>query len=94
MKNKNLLIPLVNCIEPTNVHEGNLLVPMIQNVQKELSLHIYIVVGEMGYISSDHEREVIKQSQTAVITRARQGMLLLKNMVIMDVHNVTKVSLL
>jgi len=54
MKGKNLLIPLVSFIEPANVYEGNLLNPMIQNVQKELSLHIDIVVGDMGYISSDH----------------------------------------
>ena len=47
---------------------------MIQNVQKELSLHIDIVVGDMGYISSDHKRELRKQSQTAVITRVRENM--------------------
>jgi hypothetical protein len=75
MKGKNHLIPLVSFIEPANVYEGNLLNPMIQNVQKELSLHIDIVVGDMGYISSDHKRELRKQSQTAVITRVRENML-------------------
>ena len=74
MKGKNLLIPLVSFIEPANVYEGNLLNPMIQNVQKELSLHIDIVVGDMGYISSDHKRELRKRSQTAVITRVRENM--------------------
>ena len=74
MKGKNLLIPLVSFIEPANVYEGNLLNPMIQNVQKELSLHIDIVVGDMGYISSDHKRELREQSQTAVITRVRENM--------------------
>jgi hypothetical protein len=74
MKGKNRLIPLVSFIEPANVYEGNLLNPMIQNVQKELSLHIDIVVGDMGYIGSDHKRELRKQSQTAVITRVRENM--------------------
>jgi len=74
MKGKNRLIPLVSFIEPANVYEGNLLNPMIQNVQKELSLHIDIVVGDMGYISSDHKRELRKQSQTAVITSVRENM--------------------
>ena len=75
MKGKNLLIPLVSFIEPANVYEGNLLNPMIQNVQKKLALHIDIVVGDMGYISSDHKRELRKQSQTAVITKVRENML-------------------
>jgi hypothetical protein len=74
MKGKNLLIPLVSFIESANVYEGNLLNPMIQNVEKELSLHIDIVVGDMGYISSDHKRELREQSQTAVITRVRDNM--------------------
>ena len=63
MKGKNLLIPLVSFIEPANVYEGNPLNPMIQNAQKELSLRLNIVVGDMGYISSDHKRELRKQSR-------------------------------
>lgn len=59
MKGKNLLIPLVSFIEPANVYEGNLLNPMIQNVQKELSLHIDIVVGDMGYISQKGIKKTI-----------------------------------
>jgi hypothetical protein len=47
---------------------------MVRNAQKELSLHIDIVVGGMGYISSDHKRELWKQSRTAIITRARENM--------------------
>ena len=74
MKGKNRLITLVSFIEPANVYEGNLLNPMIQNVEKELSLHIDIVVGDMGYISSDHKRELREQSKTAVITRVRENM--------------------
>ena len=74
MKGKNFLIPLVSFIEPANVYEGNLLNPMIQNAEKELSLHIDIVVGDMGYISSDHKRELRKQFHTAVITKLRENM--------------------
>lgn len=74
MKGKNFLIPLVSFIEPASVYEGNLLNPMIQNAEKELSLHIDIVVGDMGYISSDHKRELRKQSHTAVITKVRENM--------------------
>ena len=47
---------------------------MVRNAQKELSLHIDIVVGGMGYISSDHKRELWEQSRTAIITRARENM--------------------
>jgi len=74
MKGKNLMIPLVSFVESANVYEGNLLNPMIQNAEKELSLHIDIVVGDMGYISSDHKRELREQYQTAVITRVRENM--------------------
>jgi hypothetical protein len=47
---------------------------MIQNIQKELSLHIDIVFRDMGYISSDHKRELRKQSETALITGDRKNM--------------------
>jgi len=48
---------------------------MIRNTQKDLSLHIDIVVADMGYISSDHKKELRNQFQTAVITRVRENML-------------------
>jgi len=41
---------------------------MIRNTQKDLSLHIDIVVADMGYISSDHKEELRTELQTAVIT--------------------------
>jgi len=37
-------------------------------------LHIDIVVGDMGYISSDHKRELRKQSRTTVIAMVRENM--------------------
>ena len=46
------MIPLIGFIEPANVYEGRFLKSMIQKKQDELSLHIDIVVGDMGYISS------------------------------------------
>ncbi|MDH4265296.1 MAG: hypothetical protein OEW45_06630 [Deltaproteobacteria bacterium] len=48
---------------------------MIRNTQKDLSLHIDIVVADMGYISSDHKKELRNQFQTAVITKVRENML-------------------
>jgi hypothetical protein len=48
---------------------------MIRNTQKDLSLHIDIAVGDMGYISSDHKKELRNQFQTAAITRVRENML-------------------
>ena len=48
---------------------------MIRNTQKDLSLHIDIAVADMGYISSDHKKELRNQFQTAVITRVRENML-------------------
>ena len=68
------MIPLVSFIEPANVHEGKFLSPMIQNTQNELSLHIDIVVGDMGYISSEQKMELRKQFSTAVLTRVRENM--------------------
>jgi hypothetical protein len=69
------LVPLVSFVEPANVYEGNLLCPMIHNTQKDLSLRIDIAVADMGYISSDHKKELRNQFQTAVITRVRENML-------------------
>ena len=37
-------------------------------------MHIDIIVGDIGYISSDHKRELRKQSQMAVITKVRGNM--------------------
>jgi hypothetical protein len=65
---------LVSFVEPANVYEGNLLCAMIRNTQKNLSLHIDIVAADMGYISSDHKKELRKQYQTAVITKVRENM--------------------
>jgi hypothetical protein len=48
---------------------------MIHATQKDLSLDIDIVVADMGYISSDHKKELRNQFQTAVITRIRENML-------------------
>lgn len=68
------MIPLVSFIEPANVYEGRFLKPMIQKTQNELSLHIDIVVGDMGYISSEQKMELRKQFATAVLTRVRENM--------------------
>lgn len=68
------MIPLISFVEPANVYEGKLLSPMIQKTQNELSLHIDIVVGDMGYISSEQKMELRKQFSTAVLTRVRENM--------------------
>jgi hypothetical protein len=68
------MIPLVSFIEPANVHEGKFLKPMLHHTQNELSLHIDIVVGDMGYISSEQKMELRKRSYTAVLTRVRENM--------------------
>jgi hypothetical protein len=68
------MIPLVSFIEPANVYEGSFLKSMIQKTQNELSLHIDIVVGDMGYISSEQKMELRKQFATAVLTRVRENM--------------------
>ena len=68
------MIPLISFIEPANFYEGKFLNPMIQKAQNELSLHINIVVGDMGYISSEQKMELRKQSHTAVLTRVRENM--------------------
>lgn len=74
MKGKNLLVPLITFIEPANVHEGRFLVPMILNTQKELSLHIDIIVADMGYISCEQKTMLRKQTNTAVLTNVRENM--------------------
>ncbi len=48
---------------------------MIRNTQNDLSLHIDVVVADMGYISSDHKEELRTELQTAVITKVRGNML-------------------
>ena len=68
------MTPLISFIEPANVYEGGLLKPMIQKTQNELSLHIDIVVGDMGYIKSEQKMELRKQFSTAVLTRVRENM--------------------
>jgi hypothetical protein len=74
VRGKNRLIPLVSFIEPANIYEGTLLHPMIRKVQKEFSMHIDIVVADMGYIGSDQKRDLRKQYQTAVLTKTRENM--------------------
>ena len=69
------MIPLISFIEPANVYEGGFLKPMIQKTQNELSLHIDIVVGDMGYIKSEQKMELRKQFLTSVLTRVRENML-------------------
>jgi hypothetical protein len=74
MRGKNRLIPLVGFIEPANVFEGILLSPRVQNTQNDLSLHIDIIVGDMGYISSDQKKKLRKQYRTAVLIKVRENM--------------------
>jgi hypothetical protein len=68
------LIPLVSFIEPANIYEGTLLPPMIRKSQEDLSLHLPIVVADMGYIGMDQKRDLRTQHQTAVLTRIRENM--------------------
>ena len=63
------MIPLISFIEPANMDEGKFLHPMIQNTQNELSLHIDIVVGDMGYISSEQKMKLRKQSQYCCLNK-------------------------
>jgi len=87
------MIPLISFIEPANFYEGKFLNPMIQNAQNELSLHINIVVGDMGYISSEQKMELRKQSHTAVLTRVRENMYPPEeNTLIIAAQNVQKAS--
>lgn len=68
------MIPLTSFIEPANIHEGQYLPPMVQHTQNDLSLHIDIIVGDMGYISSEQKMDLRKQSHVAVLTRVRDNM--------------------
>jgi len=68
------MVPIVSFIEPANVYEGRFLLPMIKKIENELSLHVDIVVGDMGYISSSQKMELRKQFSTAVLTRVRENM--------------------
>jgi len=74
MKDKNVLVPLISFIEPANVHEGKFLIPMILNTRNELSLHIDIIVADMGYISCEQKSALRKQTNTAVLTKVRENM--------------------
>lgn len=47
---------------------------MIQKSQKEFSLHLDLIVADMGYISSDQKRALRKENQTAVLTKVRDNM--------------------
>jgi hypothetical protein len=68
------MIPLISFVGPANVHEGKFLKSMLHYVQSELSTHVDIVVGDMGYISSKKKMELRKQSHIAVLTRVRENM--------------------
>lgn len=68
------MIPLISFIEPANIHEGKFLHTMIQKTNDELSMHIDIVVGDMGYISSETKMELREQFSTMVLTKVRGNM--------------------
>ena len=74
VKGKNLMVPLVSFIAPANIHEGDFLNSMIRHSKNALSLHIDIIVGDMGYISSEQKMRLRRQSNTAVLTRVRENM--------------------
>ena len=68
------MVPLVSFIAPANIHEGNILSSMIRHSENELSLHIDIIVADMGYINSEQKMRLRRQSNTAVLTRVRENM--------------------
>jgi hypothetical protein len=43
-------------------------------LNRNVSLSIDVVVGDIGHISSDQKMELRKQSHTAVLTRVRENM--------------------
>ena len=68
------MIPLTSFIEPANIHEGQYLPHMVQQTWHDLSLHIDIIVGDMGYISSEQKMKLREQFHAAVLTRVRENM--------------------
>ena len=74
VKGKNLMVPLVSFIAPANIDEGNFLSSMIRYSKNELFLYIDIIVGDMGYISSEKKMRLRKQLKTAVLTKVRENM--------------------
>jgi hypothetical protein len=61
-------------MEAANVQDGTFIIPMVQHTQNQLSLYVDIVVGDMGYISSEKKMKLRRQLNTALLTRVRENM--------------------
>ena len=68
------MVPLVSFIAPANIDEGNFLSSMIRYSKNELFLSLDIIVGDMGYISSEKKMRLRKQLKTALLTKVRENM--------------------
>jgi len=68
------MVPLVSFIAPANIDEGNFLSSMIRYSKNELLLHLDIIVGDMGYISSEKKNRLRRQFKTAFLTKVRENM--------------------
>lgn len=71
-------MPLVSWVTPANVNEGGLLLPSLRWCRKYLGWWPGLVVADMGYMSLDQKRAARLGWQTAVVTKLRKGMDLLK----------------
>jgi hypothetical protein len=71
------LIPLLTWVTPANVSEGRLLRPSIAHITRRWGWCPEIVVADMGYIDADTKRQVREQWRVAVVTRLKEGMVLI-----------------
>jgi hypothetical protein len=71
------LVPLLTWVAPANVSEGKLLQLSIAHCAQRWGWCPEIVVADMGYIDADTKREVREQWHVAVVTRLKEGMVLI-----------------
>jgi hypothetical protein len=71
-----LLVPLISWATPANRSEGCLLGPSLQYCQRRLGWCPKVVVGDMGYLDATTKRLARERWEVAVVTRLREGMLL------------------
>jgi transposase len=61
-------IALMSIIKPNNIHDVNIMLPLIEEVRKIRELHVQYLVADLGYLDAEDQKNAFHEHDMAVVT--------------------------
>jgi hypothetical protein len=69
-------IALMSILKPNNVHDVNMMLPLIEKVRKVGELHTQYVDADLGYLDGDDQKTAFHEHEIAVVTGFKSNTML------------------